>query len=254
VRTVARLESTGALDASFANTTFVTPNPIVGFNNLTVQPDGKVLVGGQFSSVGGTARVSLARLNADGTHDTGFVPPFSSGVVNSLLLQPNDRLLVGGSVRGTGVSSNLTRLLPTGALDTSFGPTAVPNASVLRLLAQPDGTLIIGGGFTTVGGQASAGVARLTATNVLHVQAPQAVAARTEAWPVPAHTTLTVAPDASAHPQTLDLLDVLGRTVRHHEFSSSAPTNLALENLPAGTYLLRVSYTEGTVTRRVQVQ
>ncbi|MDB5271216.1 MAG: Delta-60 repeat protein/Por secretion system C-terminal sorting [Hymenobacter sp.] len=254
VRTVARLESTGALDASFANTPFVTPNTATGFNSLTVQPDGKVLVGGQFSSVGGTARVSLARLNADGTHDTGFVPPFTSGTVNSLLLQPNGRLLVGGSVRGSSVPNNLARLLPTGQLDASFGATAVPNSSVLSLLAQPDGTLIIGGSFTTIGGQASAGVARLTNTNVLHVAAPQAVAARTQAWPVPAHATLTVAPDASAHPQALDLLDVLGRAVRHQNFNGATPATLPLENLPAGMYVLRVRYAEGAVTRRVQVQ
>ena len=132
--------------------------------------------------------------------------------------------------------------------------TAVPNLSVTSVLVQPDGKIVAGGSFTTISGQAAQVLVRLTAANVLHVTAPAAVADRTAAWPVPAHTTLTVAPDASAHPQALDLLDVLGRAVRHQELNSAAPATLVLEYLPVGTYLLRVTYAEGTVTRRVQVQ
>ncbi|MGY3087209.1 putative delta-60 repeat protein [Hymenobacter sp. UYAg731] len=252
IRTVMRLESTGALDASFAGAEFTGGLPSV--NSLAVQPDGKVLAGGVFSGYGSTARADVARLNADGTLDAGFVPPAINGTVNQLLLQPNNRILVAGSISGIGFPNYLARLLSNGATDTSFGTSAVPNGSVSALLVQPDGAIVVGGSFTSVGGQPYGALARLTASNVLHVQAPQAVADRTQAWPVPAHTTLTVAPDASAHPQALDLLDVLGRTVRHQALSSAAPTNLAIENLPVGPYLLRVTYAEGTVTRRVQVQ
>ena len=112
----------------------------------------------------------------------------------------------------------------------------------------------MGGFFTAVGNQPAMGLARITAPNVLAVQAPRAVAERTEAWPVPAHTSLTVAPDASAHPQALDLLDLLGRPVHHQLLSGAAPVSLPVANLPAGIYLLRVSYAEGMVTRRIQVQ
>ncbi|GAB2870695.1 delta-60 repeat domain-containing protein [Hymenobacter ruber] len=253
-RTVIRLNSTGTQDASFAQTPIVTLSPTFGANELAVQADGKIVVGGQFTSVGGLSRSSIARLNDDGTHDTGFTPPTLGGTLYKVVVQPNNRLLVGGSFNGGGVPNNLARLLPTGAADVTYAASAVPNNSVRTLLVQPDGTLMVGGYFTTIGGQSAMALARLTASNVLHVQAPQAVAERTQAWPVPAHATLTVAPDASAHPQALDLLDVLGRAVRHLELSNAAPANLALDNLPAGTYLLRVSYAEGTVTRRVQVQ
>jgi uncharacterized delta-60 repeat protein len=252
IRTVMRLESTGALDASFAGAEFTGSFPSI--NSLAVQSDGKVLAGGVFTGYGSAVRNDVARLNADGTLDTGFVPPVINGTVNKLLLQPNNRILVAGSISSPSLPSYLARLLPTGAADVTYGYTAVPNSAVGTLLVQPDGAIVAGGAFTVIGGQSYMALARLTASNVLHVQAPQAVAARTEAWPVPAHTTLTVAPDASAHPQALDLLDVLGRAVRHQELGSAAPATLALENLPAGTYLLRVTYAEGTVTRRVQVQ
>jgi hypothetical protein len=63
-----------------------------------------------------------------------------------------------------------------------------------------------------------------------------------------------VAPDASAHPQAVELLDLLGRPVLHQTLAGAAPAGLSVETLRAGTYLLRVTYAEGLVTRRVQVQ
>ncbi|MBF9220399.1 T9SS type A sorting domain-containing protein [Hymenobacter ruricola] len=253
-RTLLRLSSTGALDNTFTGAAFNTPAFNTGLNALQVQPDGKILVGGQFSTYGGTARSNVARLNPDGTLDAGFVPPTTTGAVYSLLLQPNNRVLLGGSFSSSSLPRNLARLLPTGAADASFAATAVPNGIVRTLLVQPDGKIVAGGGFTTIGGQTSSALTRLIATDVLTVRAPQAVADRTAAWPVPAHAALTVAPDASAHPQALDLLDALGRPVLHQALSNAAPATLATETLAPGSYLLRVTYAEGTVTRRVQVQ
>ena len=39
-----------------------------------VQPDGKILIGGSFSSVLGVPRNNIARLNTDGTLDIAFNP------------------------------------------------------------------------------------------------------------------------------------------------------------------------------------
>ena len=39
-----------------------------------VQPDGKIIIGGNFSSVLGVPRNHIARLNANGTLDMGFNP------------------------------------------------------------------------------------------------------------------------------------------------------------------------------------
>ena len=41
---------------------------------VTTQPDGKILFGGNFTNVWGVARTGLARLNADGSLDTTFIP------------------------------------------------------------------------------------------------------------------------------------------------------------------------------------
>lgn len=253
-RTVIRLETSGAQDASFASTSLTTGAINLGVNEMAVQPDGKILVGGQFTAVGSSARAGIARLNADGTHDTGFTPPLLTGSVYKVLLQPNSRILLGGSFSGSGLPNNLARLLGTGQPDASYAGTAVPSSTVRALLVQPDGKLVVGGFFATIGGQPYMSLARITASNVLIVRAPQAVADRTDAWPVPAHTSLTVQPDASAHAQSLELLDVLGRAVRQQAMTNAGPTVLKVETMPAGTYLLRVNYAEGAVLRRIQVQ
>ena len=54
------------------------------FRSVAVQPDGKVLIGGDFTTVNGTNRNGIARLNADGSLDSSFNP--GTGVRRRLLL------------------------------------------------------------------------------------------------------------------------------------------------------------------------
>ncbi|MBF9140220.1 hypothetical protein [Hymenobacter properus] len=76
-RTLLRLNSTGNSDNFFNGAGFNTPVVNTGLNALVVQPDGKILVGGQFSNYGTTARSNVVRLNPNGTLDTGIVSPVS---------------------------------------------------------------------------------------------------------------------------------------------------------------------------------
>ncbi|MDO7848004.1 T9SS type A sorting domain-containing protein [Hymenobacter sp. M29] len=257
---VVRYESTGALDASFNNTAvynFTAPAAAGHVFALAQQADGKLLVGGSFGQVDGVPRYNVARLTTTGALDPSFTSPLAmSGAVRVLTIQPNGRVLVGGnfSQATSPTHNNLTRVLDNGLVDGTFGSTANPNGQVRSIAVQPDGAILLAGAFTTVSGLPRLGVARITAANVLHVKAPAAVAERTAAWPVPAHGRLHVAPDASAQPQALELLDALGRPVRTQPLAGATETTLDLENLPVGVYLLRVRYAVGTVTRRVVVE
>ena len=56
--------------------------------------DGSVMVGGDFPSMNGVSRRNLARLNNDGSVDTGFSIQ-SDFVVNVFKMQPDGKLLVG---------------------------------------------------------------------------------------------------------------------------------------------------------------
>jgi uncharacterized delta-60 repeat protein len=260
---VVRYESTGALDPTFNNTLAFTAaagtsSATNRIYSLAFQPDGKLLVGGNFGAVNGALHYGVARLAANGTPDATFAPTaVLTGPVYSLAQQPNGRVLLGGNFTTTGTTgtlSNLARVLDSGPTDASFTNAATPNGTVRTVLVQPDGAIVLAGNFTTVGGQPNVGIARITASNVLAVAAPADVAARTAAWPVPAHGLLHIAPDLHAQPLTLELLDAVGRRLRQQPATNAAEQILSLNALPAGIYLLRVQYAGGTVTRRIAVQ
>src|SRR5437879_2502705 len=63
--------------------------------SLAVQADGKILVGGEFTTLGGQSRYFSGRLNADGTLDTRFNPG-TDNRVDSLAVQADGKLLLGG--------------------------------------------------------------------------------------------------------------------------------------------------------------
>jgi uncharacterized delta-60 repeat protein len=67
---IARLTTSGTLDNSFLASGNGANGPV---STLAVQSDGKVLIGGDFTSFNGTSRNRIARLNSDGTLDTAFL-------------------------------------------------------------------------------------------------------------------------------------------------------------------------------------
>ncbi|HZZ20517.1 MAG TPA: putative Ig domain-containing protein [Opitutaceae bacterium] len=146
---IARLNADGTLDANF------NPNANGVVYAVATQSDGKVLIGGAFTAVGGTTRNHIARLNADGSLDTTFDPSADKTVL-ALAVQANGQIIVGGgfaSFSPNGSSSTIARscaarLNVDGSVDTSFDPE--PNASVLAILILPNGQIVLGGQFVTV--------------------------------------------------------------------------------------------------------
>ncbi|MEY4483174.1 MAG: hypothetical protein RL693_626, partial [Verrucomicrobiota bacterium] len=173
---IARLHTDGTLDTSF--------DPGTGANGIVsavvLQPDGKILIGGEFTSYNGTPREYLARLNADGTLDAGFVGPdfFDAGgwAVSSLALQSDGKLLVGGVFYlslSPNYKASICRVTSTGALDVAFNG-VVQGASagaaideVKKISVQGDGKILIAGDFTAYNGAARGGLARLTSTGAI---------------------------------------------------------------------------------------
>ena len=74
-------------------------------NGVAVQPDGKVLLSGFFTTAGGLLRTNVARLNADGSGDPTFNPGLGLTNLNflNIALQPDGELLT-CAVTGTGPS------------------------------------------------------------------------------------------------------------------------------------------------------
>ena len=257
---VVRYDTNGTFDPGFNNaSSFTTASGTAGrVAALALQPDGRILTAGNFSNVDGLPRKGVARLTTAGNPDPSFVSDATlNGSPSTIAIQPNGRVLLGGGLffsSPTGAHYGLARLLDNGLTDATFNNSSDPNNGVNSLAIQPDGAIVLAGSFTTVGGQPAAGLARITAANVLHIAAPTAVAACTAVWPVPAHDQLCIAPDFSARPLTLELLNALGRPVCQQRVTNAPEQTISVANLPTGVYLLRVTYAAGTVTRRVAVQ
>jgi uncharacterized delta-60 repeat protein len=111
--------------------------------SLTVQPDGRIVIGGEFTTVNGVSRNFVARLNADGSLDTTFLSGLAGpdDSVQSLAVQSDGHVLIGGFFTTVGGVSrnNVARLNADGSLDTTFqnglaGTTAgfVPSSAVRR--------------------------------------------------------------------------------------------------------------------------
>ncbi len=66
--------------------------------SFAAQSDGKILIGGVFTTYNGTSRGYVARLNSDGSLDTGFLATGvgASGLVCSIAVQSDGKILIGG--------------------------------------------------------------------------------------------------------------------------------------------------------------
>ena len=136
--------------------------------SIAVQADGKILAGGQFTSIGGQTRNRIARLETDGRLDQTLNLSTVGNFVLATAVQPDGKILIGGDFSNVlGVArNNIARLNTDGTLDTAFNPNA--NGGVVRSIAvQADGKILAGGSFTSIGGQARNNIARLDATTGL---------------------------------------------------------------------------------------
>jgi uncharacterized delta-60 repeat protein len=158
---IVRLNSDGSLDANFS------PNIQASVQSIAVQADGKILVGGGFTSIAGQTRNSIARLHGDGSLDIDFDPNIGSfaTTVYRITLQADGKILVGGqfSTIAGQTRSCVARINADGSLDANFAPNVGGGYSthVSIIALQADGKTLIGGDFTVVSGTTRNRIARL---------------------------------------------------------------------------------------------
>jgi uncharacterized delta-60 repeat protein len=139
---VIRTDRNGVVDSNFVVRvwSFFGHGGGPGFiNQLVVQPDGKIVVFGSWTSINGVFR-NPARLNPDSTLDTSFTPE-AAGYTHSVLL-PNGKLVAAGW-------GGLRRLNADGRKDASFREVAVDGA-IHGLAIGSDQKVLIGGAFAKV--------------------------------------------------------------------------------------------------------
>ena len=155
-----RLNTDGTLDAMFMSGTGAG-GPV---NSIALQSDGKIYIGGGFTSYNGTPLNRAARLNADGTLDTTFnIGTGLTGTVSAIVIQPDGKIILGGtfsSYNGTTVS-RIVRLNTDGSIDPAFNISNVLNSNINDVLLLPNGKILIAGLFQTINGLPVKRIARL---------------------------------------------------------------------------------------------
>ncbi len=142
---ISRLNANGALDSSFT--------PGTGANGsvdaVVLQSDGKILVGGQFTTFNGLTRNGFARLNTNGSLDTAFnpnVPQFFESP--SIVIQSDGKILVARKLSGIGgTDKSVLRFNADGTTDSTFDAPA--DGTTYAIAAAPDGTIYAGGLLAT---------------------------------------------------------------------------------------------------------
>jgi uncharacterized delta-60 repeat protein len=165
--TFVRLNLNGTHDAGF-NLSYSNSPALPSVHSIIVQPDAKIIIGGNFTQVGGSTQIGLVRLNSNGSRDSTWTTGLF-GAANALTLQEDGKILVGGSFSGitrSGVfysRSNFVRLHADGSYDSTLNAQIGGSAKVSGILSLHDGRLLIRGGFSSAGGRSWNGVAMLNA-------------------------------------------------------------------------------------------
>jgi uncharacterized delta-60 repeat protein len=153
-RSIARINSDGSFDETFL-ALGTEPSFNVAISDAIIQPDGKIFVVGNFSTINGVVRNKVARLNADGSLDLTFDPHLGpSSDILSACMQADGKYVISGLFsQFDGNPANLiARINPDGSYDSSFVPGAGYGIAATTLLIQPDQKIISGGWLTTAGG------------------------------------------------------------------------------------------------------
>lgn len=157
---IARYESDGKVEQTVS---IANDSNIIGA--VALQSDGKVILGGDFTTINGQPRRGLVRLNTDLSVDQSLDLGLN-GSVQAVLTLPNGDLIVAGDFTtanpngsGTISVSRIVRVSPLGVIDPTFIPTF--DVNIFEMLLQPDGKFLVAGNFTQVNGQARSFLVRL---------------------------------------------------------------------------------------------
>lgn len=232
---IVRLMPNGTIDPSF--------NPGEGFNGqpqqFLIQPDGKILAVGYFTSYNMIPAKRIVRINPDGSID----PTFNNNLLNAAFycaaLQADGKILAGGSK--TAEMKSLVRFNSDGTLDpnfdvgTDFTYTDTNSGEVHSIQLQADGKIFVEGDFYTYNGVASANLIRLTGGNELSTI--DLTRDKIVAYPNPVRDLLYLNIPDGINATGYEIWDLTGKKVA--QYSNMTPA-IDVRSLSLGTYIVKV--------------
>jgi uncharacterized delta-60 repeat protein len=165
---IVRLLPSGATDPTFQTGTGASHV----IHKVLHDPQGRILICGQFTSFNGSARGRIARLlpsgELDPSFDTGTGAASGSNIIKALALLPDGKILAGGAFNSFNdiATSCLVRLLPDGSRDPNVvHPFIAGNVEAIKVM--PNGKVLVGGSFMSVEGEAIPRLCRLNVDGTL---------------------------------------------------------------------------------------
>ncbi|GGE41534.1 hypothetical protein GCM10010832_21970 [Psychroflexus planctonicus] len=152
-----RLNTDGTEDLTFVGPSFID------IKGIAIQPDGKIIFVGQFSSYLGNSSSDIVRLNPDGTYDSSFdIGSGSNNYLRTAVVKPNGKILVGGNASSFNGQNRgkIIQLNTDGSVDTTFEDTDLIS-EVWDIKLTPDDKILISGRIFSIDGHDTDGIARL---------------------------------------------------------------------------------------------
>lgn len=263
---IVRLNSNGTIDTTFAIGS--------GFDDVVesikIQPDGKILVGGEFQNFNGTLRRFICRLLSNGSNDTTFTPdPITKTVEGSgvkvISLQTDGKIVIGGgfNVVGSTTSRCIARLSSTGILDSSFntdtgfGPMNArprcpgnPNTFVKTISIQTDGKFVCGGNFKSYIDNPVNNLARIIPTGTVSTIGKMSQSKDTEINTINNDVSISISPnpfsiyftinsDKGLIYDSIEIYDTTGKLILTQKISSS-DEKVLMDGYNSGLYHYKI--------------
>ncbi len=168
---IVMLNSDGSRDESFQSGFASSSGDAI--YAIAVQPDGKIILGGDFQFYDGASRTAIVRINSDGSIDNDFsvvLTIVGSEIVNDIELLADGKILIGGKftkVNGA-TCDGFAKLNSDGSNDPTFNLTAATDISFINdIELQPDGKILIGGQFSDASNIPSDNIGRLNSDGTI---------------------------------------------------------------------------------------
>ena len=231
-----RLNPDGTLDATFVQ----GPAANDAVYSIALQSDGKILVGGMFTTFDSETRNHLARLNPDGTLDTSFNPSTDvNGIVDCINVQTDGKIRVASSFisKDDNAKNQVIRMHSDGSLDTTFE--RIKNATLTNpILPIDEKVVVVKKG--TLYNLSSACCQNTTFTTDEKREKEVANQHNLTAYPNPSSGLFHIKSSATLENASITITDCNGKMVEQLKVDKLENNLLNLSNLKDGIYILTI--------------
>jgi uncharacterized delta-60 repeat protein len=231
---ITRLNVNGTPDGTFN----VGTGANATINNSAIQSDGKIIIGGEFTSFNDFDKNYLTRLNADGSIDNTFnIGTGPNGFINSISVQNDSKIIVTGdfTIFNNTSANRIVRLNSDGTIDATFNYGEGFNNIIYSTSIQNDGKIIIGGKFTSYNGSSRNRIARINGDK--NLGASNVDKNSMNIYPNPVNNLLQIQIPNDIVITSYKISDILGKVIIEQKTNSNL---INTETLSKGLYIIEV--------------